>query len=359
MDRALTTRGIGCLSLYGVAHAVVDAICAGMLISLWHGGVVDAGEVGAWIVSYNILAFATQPLLGLLVDRYQFPRAAAVAGCLVTAMAPVVGSHWPLCGVILAGLGNAVFHLGAGSICLNLTPGRATAPGLFVAPGAVGLFVGTELANRGLFAAWPFLLALAVLAIGMALTKQPALVRDFRPPVFPRAALIPLVLILACIGVRSLVGFAVDLPWKSGLPLAIGLVVVVFLGKSLGGVLADRIGWGRVAVGSLAVAAALLAFGASNIVPAMMGMFLINLTMPVTLAATANLLPGRPAFAFGLTALALELGALPVTGLPGGAPVCGLPWVVFGMTCGAALGLYSALTLAFRRLPAHFSEVHE
>lgn len=359
MSPHLTGRGVYCLSLYGATHAVVDAICAGMLISLWQRGDVGVAEAGSWFILYNILAFGIQPLLGLLVDGYHRPREAALAGCLVTAMAPFVGNHWPLCGVCLAGLGNAVFHLGAGSICLNLSPGRATAPGLFVAPGALGLYAGTELARRDMFVTWPFLLALALLCAGMVLSPPSVATPESRQRVFTRPAAWVLTLILGCIAIRSLVGFGVDLPWKTGLPLALGLVLLVALGKSLGGVLADHFGWGRVAVGSLALATPLLAFGSTVAIPAMAGMFLINLTMPVTLAATANLLPGRPAFAFGLTCLALELGSWPVMLPLGIGDLCARPWVVFGLTFGAALALYSALKLAFRRLPDHFSEVHE
>jgi FSR family fosmidomycin resistance protein-like MFS transporter len=44
---------------------------------------------------------------------------------------------------------------------------------------------------------------------------------------------------------------------------------------------------------------------------AILGIFLFNLTMPVTLAAIANMLPGRAGLAFGLTTLALIIGAYP------------------------------------------------
>lgn len=358
MSQSITGKGAIQLSLYGAAHAVVDAISAGILFSLWQREVVDVAEAGALFLLYNVLAFGAQPLLGLIVDWSERPRVAAIAGSVVLALATVGSDRWPLFTVCLAGVGNAIFHLGAGSICLNLTPGRATAPGIFVAPGALGLFIGTNLARTGHFVVWPFVLVLTVLCLVAATlpqTSQPVVERT----TVPLPVLIPLVLVLACIGVRSLVGFGVELPWKSKFTMALSLVVLVVLGKALGGVLADRLGWGRVAVGALALATPLLAFGAATAGPAMAGMFLFNLTMPVTLAATANLLPGRPAFAFGLTCLALEIGAWPVTHQIGGANVFGFPWVVFGATIGAAIALYLGLKLAFQRWPTRFAGVHE
>jgi len=141
--------------------------------------------------------------------------------------------------------------------------------------------------------------------------------------------------------------------------LAVGLVVLVAAGKAVGGVLADRLGWGRVTVGALCLAAPLLAFGAARPAPAMAGMFLLNLTMGVTLAATASLLPGRPGFAFGLTCLALELGSWPVLHTVAGAEVFRLSWIVFAATLGAAGVLYAGLRLAFRHWPTRLGAVHE
>ena len=43
----------------------------------------------------------------------------------------------------------------------------------------------------------------------------------------------------------------------------------------------------------------------------MLGMFALNITMPITLVAVTDVLPGREGFSFGLTCAALIAGALP------------------------------------------------
>jgi len=53
----------------------------------------------------------------------------------------------------------------------------------------------------------------------------------------------------------------------------------------------------------------------------LLGLFLFQMTMPVTLTAVARLLPHQLATAFGFTCLALILGALPAM-LPSGRPLC-------------------------------------
>jgi FSR family fosmidomycin resistance protein-like MFS transporter len=348
------------LGVCGLAHAVIETICAGVLFASWQHEALPCEATLAFGL-YNLLAFGTQPFLGLAVDWSGKRRAAALIGLGIVAGAAVSFTSWALPAIVLAGLGNAIFHLGAGSICLQLTPRRATGPGIFVAPGALGLFIGTQLGQTGNFVAWPFVVILA--GLGLALTRLPLpamLGAQPRPMQEWRWSVLVLVLLLGCIGGRSLVGFSVVMPWKAVSVLAITLTVAVVLGKALGGVLADRWGWGRIAVGGLALATPLLAYGANSPVAGILGSFLVNLTMAVTLVATANLLPGRPAFAFGLTCLALELGALPVI-RPVSSRLFSEPWFVFGVMLAAVVALYIALRTAFSRVPKLFAaaEVYE
>jgi FSR family fosmidomycin resistance protein-like MFS transporter len=118
-------------------------------------------------------------------------------------------------------------------------------------------------------------------------------------------------LVLFVVAVRSLVGFAVVFPWKSDINLLVILTTAVAMGKGLGGWLADKFGWGTVAAGSLLLSIPLLTMGPSIAALGIFGMFLFNITMPVTLTIMSNVLPGRPGTAFGLTCATLVLGTLP------------------------------------------------
>jgi len=346
------------LALYGLAHALVDASCLGILFTLCHREALDLSEAGWYFLGYNMLAFAAQPVLGLALDRLRRPGGGAIAGCLLIALALAGFMRQPLMAVILAGAGNAMFHLGAGSICLNLTPGRALAPGIFVAPGAAGVLAGTYLGNHGTFVIWPFIVLLVILCGGMWILPQPRIDWRRKNGACPaRWPILVLLLLLVSVAGRSMVGFGIVFSWQSGLPWAIILTAFVVLGKGLGGLLADRVGWIRVAVAALAIAAPLVAFGSDVPATAIAGMFLLNIPMSVTLAGTANLLPGRPGFAFGLTAMALEAGTWPVTILPGGNRELDNVWVVFSIVLGMAIILYLALQAAFHRLPLPFSRV--
>jgi FSR family fosmidomycin resistance protein-like MFS transporter len=83
------------------------------------------------------------------------------------------------------------------------------------------------------------------------------------------------------------------------------------MGKIFGGIIADRFGWIKTVLIALALATPLIVFGGKEHIAALTGIFLFQMTMPVTLAALALWIPGKPAFAFGMACLALLIGTLP------------------------------------------------
>lgn len=294
---------------YGLIHALVDAATAGLVLST--RGISDTAMLSL-VLLYNTVAFAPQFLLGALVDRYRDPRRAAALGCALAALGIPAAQVDPFLGVAIAGLGNALFHVGGGSLVLRATPGKAAGPGFFVAPGGIGLFAGMAMGQTGTYP-HAFMALLLLACCGDSLLPASPFQRE--KPIrrlcrtdSPAAALFLLLLVVL---VRALAGMTVVFPWKNGLTMGGALVLAATLGKALGGVAADRWGWRRISVGGLLLAAPLMTFFGDAAELGLAGSFLFQTTMAVTLAAVALVLPGRPAFAFGLPCLALWIGALP------------------------------------------------
>jgi FSR family fosmidomycin resistance protein-like MFS transporter len=325
------------LGVYAVSHAAVDATCAAVFFWAIRTGAIGGATAVYAALLYNALAFAAQPILGLVIDRIDAPRAAGVVGCLTTALAvPIVlVTHAVIPALVVAGLGNAVFHLGGGIVSLRHRPGSATAPGIFVAPGAAGLFIGAAVARVG-GPLWPFALTLLGLGAGVALFGRarpaPAAAADPRARAGGRPGLeSALLLVLVVVGLRAFAGGAIGFPWKGAPTLAIALMAAVVLGKALGGAVADRFGLRAAAIGAFLVCLPLLLAGYAAPVAGIAGILVFNMTMPITLVAIARPLPGHEGFAFGLTCLALFVGAMPV---------------LLGLGVGLAAGPLAAVTLA-------------
>lgn len=287
------------LALNSIAHLLTDAVCAA---AVFGPIAASGGDLSLCIVVYNSAAFLTQCLAGLLTDmlpRHERLAALGLAVCVLGAYLPVPG--WAA--ALVAGLGNCLFHVAAGTVTLRES--RSAGPlGVFVAPGAIGLALGTL--RPGLL---PYFSGAALLAVAamLALGRGEAAFERPAPARVPWGAVAALTLAVA---VRAIGGCAADFPWKTGAGLALLTAVFVFAGKSLGGFACDRLGPTRTALVSIPAAALLTAFCAAWAAPALAGQLLLNLSMPVTLWLIYRAMPDSPGFAFGLAASALWPGTV-------------------------------------------------
>ena len=115
---------------------------------------------------YNTVAFAIQPFFGLLADKTGRTNLLAAAGSLLVGGSAVL-LRFPFAAAVTAGLGNAMYHIGGGVYSLNMDRRRATHPGIFVAPGAIGLFLGAFLAKNVEFKPFFVMLPMILLALGV------------------------------------------------------------------------------------------------------------------------------------------------------------------------------------------------
>jgi len=298
------------ISVYSISHALVDATCAGLIFAIFFLNLLELQTFFYLVILYNVLAFALQSPFGLLVDKLKTPVQSAITGVLLVAVATLF-IKTPFIAGSIAGIGNALFHVGGGIISLNLIPKKATMPGVYVAPGALGLMIGTLIGKGGHFVAWPFLILLIFFSILMWKIKKPDINYDTKLKGNFKWFELSILLLLVSIAIRGLVGMVLVMPWKSNTHLLILLTIAIVLGKALGGVLGDRYGWMKISLTGLIISGILLSFFTNIPTLAIIGVFFFNLTMPITLTAIANMLPGRVGFAFGLTTLALVIGAFP------------------------------------------------
>lgn len=288
-------------AIYALSHFAVDLGCA---YAVFSGS--TAGAMGYLL--YNFFAFAVQMPLGLLADRFGKNCLFAAAGTLLVALIccfPAFG--FP--GIILLGLGNALFHIGGGLDVLNVSGSRAAPLGVFVSPGAFGLFLGTLWGNQ-MGSRVPVLLALLVCTALMLFAPARRTLPQNAPLEVPDRSLLPWAALLFLVVVlRSFGGLQAAFPWKTGLWSWLAVAAVV-LGKTCGGILSDRIGIIPAAVGSLLLSAALFC-GSQLPVCGVLALFCFNMSMPITLFALAQAMPGCKGFSFGLLTFALFLGFLP------------------------------------------------
>ena len=325
-------------ALLSVVHAAVDLACAALFYTTLSGESLWLG-----MVLYNACAFLCQLPMGIVADRLNRNLLFAAIGCALVAAGFALRSV-PILAMVVAGLGNGAFHVGGGIEVLNGSEEKAGPLGVFVSPGAIGLYFGRVFSEQML--SLPWLLPAILLALGAAillLGKTEFSHGSGNAPLSletPRYGVPLLALLFLVVALRSLMGttaaFSTGTLLK-GLPSAwAGLIPVLCLagGKAAGGFVADR--WKTIptAIVSLGLCTLLLFFPLHPSF-ALVALFLFNMSMPLTLFGAARLLRGAKGTAFGLLTAALFLGVVPhflnVT-LPAS------PWL-FGTLCAVSLVL--------------------
>ena len=308
------------LTLYCVAHFLIDL--ASTLIVL--GYLFYQNHSYSGCICFYLIAFAGQMPLGLLADKLNRNSLVATTGCILMIGALYLMANCPSSAftaiLLLGALGNALVHVGCGIDVLNQSGKHCGPLGIFVSPGALGLFVGTSLVNAGPDASIYLYLYgfLAVTACALIVAQRlsfgslrslnvPLSLRPTLPS--PRLLLTGATLALMIVVViRSYVGLTLSFPWKSQGYWAIFLGLALALGKATGGLLSDRFGMERTAFVTLLLAT--LFFLAPNTpILGVLAVFLFNMTMPMTLWSLSQFFGNARGFAFGTLTLALILGA--------------------------------------------------
>ena len=348
------------IGLSSVQHFLVDGLCICSMFLLAEiygerfGAYGDRVSMGAVLV-YNVLAFVSQPLTGMMADRMTARHWLLIASSLLMTLAVACASMIPtlmarepnlmleglgegllILVAVLLGAGNSLFHVWGGKQVVIKTDNDIRALGVFVSTGVLGLAVGLICRSWALL--YGLLLAYVAAAIvylrsdglsrsvfsrsvfsrneegGMRKENTSAadtiLLGNLVPPssfFFPRAWLLALMLFVCC---RSFVSEMFSGGITKTQELILLIAVGSMLGKMAGGWIARWMGvWRSLAVILAGVAACIIFSGYCEPV-LLVGIFLMNCTMPITLYLANVLLPRREGLAFGLLAAALIPGYL-------------------------------------------------
>lgn len=342
---------------YALCHFVVDFACVSSMLCAVSRVLGDSGQgsmevVALSILLYDIVAFTLQLPIGIALDQLDKNSYAAllsyalVGAGVILSLVPIALLEWPA--ILLLAIGNALFHSAGGLSVLNISQKHAGPSGIFIATGAIGVFLGTQSAQMERLQIAFSLLVLLFLCALITLVVQKVNKKywnvhnvSFDISELSFNTLLAIALLNLVVALRSYVGMVTAFPWKSEMLLLVLSILGVFAGKALGGVVADRIGFRTTAIFSLIAAATL--FVPSWEMPPMglLAVFFFNFTMSITLASLANILPNAKGTAFGLASFSLAVGALPA--------LAGFriehPAMLSGISLVSALSLGVGLTL--------------
>ena len=342
---------------YALCHFVVDFACVSSMLCAVSRVLGESGQgsmevVALSILLYDIVAFTLQFPIGIALDQLDKNSYAAllsyalVGAGVILSLVPIALLEWSA--ILLLAIGNALFHSAGGLSVLNISQKHAGPSGIFIATGAIGVFLGTQSAQMGRLQIAFSLLVLLFLCALITLVVQKVNKKcwnvhnvSFDISELSFNTLLAIVLLSLVVALRSYVGMVMAFPWKSEMLLLVLSILGVFAGKALGGMVADRIGFRTTAIFSLIAAATLFVPSWEMPLMGLLAVFFFNFTMAITLASLANILHEAKGTAFGLASFSLAVGALPaLVGFRIEHPV-----MLSGISLVSALALGVGLTL--------------
>lgn len=295
------------IALLAIGHFLVDLQGIYLIHTQYQN--YDFINIALFFIVYNVIAFGFQPLFGYIADKHQWYFIYVIGGLLLPLIAlQMVG--FGIIAIVISTLGNAMYHVGGGVLSVDLYPKKAAPAGIFVAPGALGVFLGGYLAVQS--GSYVIQISIVTLLIGVILfiTLKSHQMNHYVQPI-KNNFMIVIALIFGVVFIRGMIGSILIFSWKNDELLILLLVSSVFFGKLFGGILGDKFGFKKVGIGGLVLSLPLLLLGYSNTVLGLLGAFSFNLTMAITLFLIIDTLGKYKGFAFGLTTLALLFSYLP------------------------------------------------
>ncbi|HOP57440.1 MAG TPA: hypothetical protein PLM51_04665 [Bacillota bacterium] len=290
-----------------LAHFVADGAAVATLYKITQ----DIYTTAIAVILYDILAFTVQPLLGIMTDFKKVASLFLVSGLLLIAFGSFISFIGIVAQAVFLGFGNALAHVGGFAIAKSASKDDMTSLGLFVAPGALGVGIGTLFPEVSVALAILSAIVALIYALYYFFGKERIFVPVVslkKPDVF-RVDWVLLSVVLIVVLLRGFCGtIATGQYIVSGTSGQLAIYLAIFLGKAVGGFLADRIGIVRITMVGFFPSLIGLVFFRDVEILYVFSIFLFNFTMPLTLFMAIRALRGFPVFAFGMTAAILFLG---------------------------------------------------
>jgi FSR family fosmidomycin resistance protein-like MFS transporter len=296
--------------LWGLLHGLNDFAAGFMLANYTYNH--NYSQSFLLIVIYSIIGFGGQLPVGFWLDYKKQLKPFAAASLILLPVSIILFFINAEAAIVFSGVASAFVHVTGGTVCLQVHQNKTGPLAVFTAPGVLGLTLGAVLGSSSIYSLWFVLTAVVIVGLLIWYNNLP----DYKAAEKKQSELdahdFVMLGILLIMCFRS---FIFDIINHVAHQYENGIVIIgisAFLGKIIGGFIADKIGWKNFVYISLPIALLLFQFGKENIYALAFGIACLQSSVPITLLLMSRSLPLYPA-----TATALSLGtSIAFAGLP-------------------------------------------
>ena len=325
--------------LYFYIHFVVEVVC------FFYLSRITGNSLIAWFIPfiYDGLAFVPQSIIGYISDKYPKINMGIIGAIFLFVSYLIFGLTKldTLISLVILCLGNCFLHIAGAENTLKTSDGRLSPSAIFVAGGSFGVVTGRLLAKSTISPLWllipiasiiPFVLLADTYKTNKSNTNKFDYVRKDRNPY-----LVVLIAFFVVI-IRGYMGYGIPTSWNKTTLQLIIFFFTMGIGKALGGILSDKIGIRKVAMGSCILAIPFLCCGDKLMIVSLIGVMFFSMTMSITLGILVSVLKKTPGLAFGITTIGLFLGTAPIFFIKLNMTINIIIIIVFSIICSLLLG---------------------
>ena len=136
------------LVIYTILHLLTDGICAHAVVNYLYANNSNSTIIIFFL--YNFIALCTQPILGLIVDKFQKKEIIYESLAAISIILVIIGSfltnNW-IISTMMMGFGNGLLYVVGGKETVHRSNNKLLPLSLYVSFGAMGVFLGTNITN--------------------------------------------------------------------------------------------------------------------------------------------------------------------------------------------------------------------
>lgn len=293
------------LCIYSILHFIVDFLCGYQIISV--DSKLEINRYALFLL-YNGIAFLGQIPFGLLLDKKKGTNYYLVISTICLCFG-FIFSNWVI-RVIFLGIANAMFHVvGGKNVAVDFS--RSFPLGFFVSFGALGLYFGS-ITTKVIFVYLcliGYIIGASILLF-LSLHKEDSYEKTIPIQPIKKNILyfLCVALIMIAVFIRSFLGNVIHKDFTLASSLLFLLPFSAFLGKMCGGLFNHKFGPLKTICFFMVLSFLLFWLGAKSPICIILGIFSINISMPITLYELNQKNKGQEGFNFGLLAGLLFLG---------------------------------------------------
>jgi MFS transporter, FSR family, fosmidomycin resistance protein len=267
-------------ALWGLLHGFNDFAAGFMLAGYTYHH--TASNSFLFIVIYSIIGFGGQLPVGFWLDYKKQIKPFAAASLTLLPASMLLFFINAETGIIFSGIASAFVHVTGGAVCLQVHENKTGPLALFTAPGVLGLTIGGALGMLSMYSLCFVIAAVVIVAVMIWKNNLPVYqIPEKKQSELDAHDFIMLgILLIMCF--RSFIFDIINHvahDYENGI-LIIG--ISAFLGKIIGGFVADKIGWKKFVYITLPIALLLFQFGKENIYALAFGIACLQSSVPIT-----------------------------------------------------------------------------